>query len=38
MYFQELKAAVRREDEKRTFLWKKGERIFARRDVEAKSS
>jgi hypothetical protein len=38
MYFQELKAAVRRQDEKRTFLWKEGERMFVRRDEEVKSS
>jgi len=28
MYFQELKTAERRQDEKRTFLWKDEERIF----------
>jgi NAD kinase len=37
MCFQELKQALSREDEKRTFLSKKGKRMLVRREVEFKS-
>jgi hypothetical protein len=35
MCFQELKQAMNRQDEKKLFLWKKGERMLVRRKVEA---